>query len=157
MQPQAPNPSVAGEPRSPQRLAWRFMLVLGAAIIVGEVVAIVAALSSDSDTGLFPFLLPVLIYIALYVWLKAAFDPLRRRPDADPLWNERFPTHSVQEIQRFLRTVGEALGLQASDWSKLRPDEDWGAVKHRWSGGDGLELVELAMAMEDEYSLELPE
>lgn len=99
MQLQPPNQSVAGKPRSPQRLAWRFMLLLGAAIV--------AALSSDSDTGLFPFLLPVLIYIALYFCLKAAFDPVRQRPVAGPLWKERFPTHSVQKIQRFLHRVGE--------------------------------------------------
>lgn len=157
MQLQPPNQSVAGKPRSPQRLAWRFMLLLGAAIVAGEVVAIVAALSSNSDTGLFPFLLPVLICIALYFCLKAAFDPVRQRPDARPLWKERFPTHSVQEIQRFLRTVGEALGFQASDWGKLRPAEELSAVKHRWLGVDGMELVELTLTVEREYFLDLSE
>jgi len=146
-----------GKQADRQRLAWTLMVLLGTAIIVGEAAAIGAALTGNLDKNLFPFLLPVLVYIGLYFCLKAAFDPFRQRLDAGPLWQQQFPTRRAQEIQRFLRTVGEALEYHTSDWGKFRPADDLAALKHRWSGGDGMELVELAMQLEREYSLSLPE
>ena len=97
------------------------------------------------------------LIVAVVLGVKAARHPMRERADAMHLWRARFPLPPEAEIQRFLRVVGQSYGFRAEHGSKLRPDDTLAAIPHRWSGGDGLELVELVMAVEDEYSRELPE
>ncbi len=83
--------------------------------------------------------------------------PIRGRSDATDLWKAQFPAHTGEEIQRFIRVVGESFGFGARHWSKLRPDDPLAAIHHQWSGGDGMEAVELLMHVEREYSFQVPE
>jgi acyl carrier protein len=97
------------------------------------------------------------VVVAVSVVVGGTCHPIRGRTDVSQLWNERLPAHTEQELQRFLQTVGESLGYRAQDRSKLGPDDDLSTLHHRWHGGDGMELVELVMFVEREYSLKLPE
>ena len=151
------NSSAIAKHRSVPWLAWialNFVLVV---LILPMVSAMISAEADGGHSWRLPVVLGILLAAALYYCLKAASPPLRGHGDRRQLWKERFPAHAGQEIQRFLQTVGESLGYRAQDWCKLGPDDDLGALHHRWCGGDGMELTELVMSVEHEYSLELPE
>lgn len=152
-----PNQVVALKARPVPWLAWVFLNFVGVVLIVPIVSEVVSAEADAGHAWRLPVFLGIGLVAAFWFCLKAASRPLRGREDSGPLWQERFPAQTEQELQRFLQTVGESLAYQASDWDKLRPEDDLSALKHRWSGGDGMELVELVMAVEHEYSLELPE
>lgn len=145
------------KPRGVPWLAWIFLNFVGVVLILPMVSAIVSAEAEGGHCWRLPVVLGILSVAALWVCLKATFHPFRGRGDNRHLWKKRFPAHTSQEIQRFLQTVGESLGYREGDWGKLRPEDDLVGLKHRWSGGDGMELVELVMQLEREYSLALPE
>ena len=157
MQLEVPNQPVASRPPVRRWLAWAVLVLIGATIIVGELAAIDTAQVEGSDKNWFPLLLVVVLYIAIFFGLKATFHPIRGRGDERPSWKQRFPTHTDEEIQRFIRVVGESFGFRARNWSKLRPDDGLTAISQQWFCGDGMELVELVMLLEHEYSVELPE
>ncbi len=151
------NQFAIAKPRRVPWLAWIFLNFALVVLILPMFSAIVSAEAEGGHSWRLPVVLGILLVAALLFCLKTASRLFRGRCDNRQLWKERFPTRTEQEIQHFLRTVGEALGYRASDWGKFRPGDDLPALKHRWSGGDGMELVELVMAVEREYSVELAE
>jgi len=151
------NPSAIAKPRPVPWLAWTFLNFVGVVLILPVVSAMISTEADGGHSWRLPVVLGILLVAALYFCLKAASPPLRGHGDSRQLWKERFPAHTDQAVQRFLQTVGESLGYRAQDWRKLGPADDLGTLQHRWSGGDGMELIELVMNMEREYALELPE
>ena len=138
-------------------------LALGGLILIGgtAVAALAGAFVSVAKDGLdsrkLPFLLVIVIGVVLFFCLKAATHPIRGRSDEKHSWKEQFPTRTDQEIQRFIRVVGDSLGLREAHLCRLRPDDRVTALTQEWLCGDGLDIVELFMAIEEEYALELPE
>ncbi len=97
------------------------------------------------------------IYLVGFFCLQAATRPIRGRTDQRQSWKERFPAHREQELDRFLQIVGEELGLRKERWRRLRPDDRMVAVTQQWLCGDGMDIIELFLAIEQEYELDLPE
>ncbi|MCW5555913.1 MAG: hypothetical protein KIS67_27615 [Verrucomicrobiae bacterium] len=151
------NQFAIAEPRRVPWLAWIFLNFALVVLILPMFSAIVSAESDGGHSWRLPVVLGILLVAALWVCLNATSLPFRGRGDNRQLWKERFPGHTDQEIQRFLQTVGKALGYREQDWSKLGPEDDLSTLHHRWNGGDGMELVESVMGVEREYSLALPE
>lgn len=151
------NQLAIARPRRVPWLAWIFLNFVGVVLILPVVSAMISTEADGGHSWRLLVVLGIVLVAALLLCLKATSLPFRRRGDNRQLWKERFPAHTVQAVQRFLRTVGESLGYRAQDWSKLGPDDDLSTLHHRWSGGDGMELVELVMVVEREYSVGLPE
>jgi acyl carrier protein len=82
---------------------------------------------------------------------------LRGRTDQTQSWRERFPLRDEQEVQRFLQVIGELLGLKEERMRRLRPDDRPEDLTQDVFCGDGMGLVELMMAIEEAYGLELPD
>lgn len=151
------NQFAIAKPRRVPWLAWVFLNFALVVLILPMVSAIVSAETDGGHSWRLPVVLGILLVAVVWFCLKATSRPFRGRGDNRPLWKERFPAHTDQETKRFLQTVGESLGYREQDWRKLGPDEDLSSLHHRRNGGDGMELVELVMAVEREYGLELPE
>lgn len=157
MQTNDPNQPAAGTPRLTRWSAWIVPFFVGALVLAAVVGVVFHAVGGSCDVWRLLGWLGLGFVAALMVGVKAACHSIRGRSDATHLWKERFPTHTQGEIQRFIRVVGESFGFRARHWSKFRPDDPLTAIHHQWSGGDGMELVELVMHVEREYSVELPE
>ena len=102
---------------------------------------------------------PVVVVVCFVVFfcIQAACHPLRGRADQSQSWREKFPAHDEQEVQRFLQVVGESLGLKEERIRRLRPDDRPEDLTQEVFCGDGMDLVELMMAIEEAYGLKLPD
>ncbi len=130
-------------------IAGHFLMVLFG---IGQAVA-----KDGLHSRKLPFLVFLVIFVVGFFSLKAVTHPIRGRSDERRAWKERFPTYADQDFERFLRVVGEELGLPQDRWCRLRPDDRAPALTQEWLCGDGLDIIELFMAIEQEYGLELPE
>lgn len=137
--------------------AWTLPVLMGGTVVVAVIAAFVAAVRDGLDPGKLPFLAAIGLLVVLFLALKASFHPIRGRTDESRAWRERFPTRSDQDVQRFVRIVGESLALREDHRCRLRPDDRVSALTQEMLCGDGLDIVELVLAVEDEYGLELPE
>jgi len=135
-------------------VAWTVLILMGGTVLVAVVAAFVTAAVDGLDARKLSVLLAIVCVAVLVACLKSAFNPMRRRPDQMSRWRDQFPTQSEEEIQRFLKVVGGALGLQELHRCKLSPD-DRGADFEPLFGG--MELVQILMAVEEAYGLDLPD
>jgi acyl carrier protein len=133
------------------------LILIGGTILVGLAAAFLAAVVPGLDTRKLPWLLAIVLFAVIFFSLKAAFHPIRGRMDEMDRWRQQFPTQSDQEFQRFLQIVVESLGLRTKHLRKLRPDDRVRALSQEAFCGDGMDIVELIMAIETEYALNLPD
>ncbi len=147
----------AGTARLTQWSVWIVPFFVGALLLAAVVGVVFWTVGGRWNVCTLLGWLGLAFVAVLMVGVKAACHSIRGRSDATHLWKDRFPTHTQGEIQRFIRVVGESFGFRARHWSKLRPDDHLSDIRHQWSGGDGMELVELVMHVEREYSVQLPE
>lgn len=144
-------------------LSWIRWLAWGGLILIGGNVltVLLGFCQSVAKDGLHSRKLPFLVFLVIFVvgffCLKAATHPIRGRGDERRAWKERFPAQAAQDFKRFLQVVGDELGLRKERWCRLRPDDRVAALTQEWLCGDGLDIIELFMAIEQEYGLELPE
>jgi acyl carrier protein len=138
-------------------LVWTVLILIGGTILVGLAAAFLAAVVPDLDARKLPYLLGIVLFVVLFLCLKAAFNPIRGRADERHSWRDQFPTHSEQEVQRFLQGVVGSLGLRERHRCRLRPDDRVRDLTQEAFWGDGMDMVNLVMAVEKEYDLELPE
>jgi len=155
--PESASPPGAHSPRGLRWAAWTLLILMGGTVVVAVIAAFVTAVRDGLDDGKLPFLVAIVLWVVLFLALKALFHPIRGRTDESRAWRERLPTRSDQEVQRFLRIVGESLVLREDHRCRLHPDDRVSALTREMFCGDGLDIVELVMAVEDEYGLELPE
>lgn len=151
-----PKELEARRPRVVRWLAWTVLIAIGGTVVGAVVGAILAVVANGPDVrnllGWSFIGVLALVFIGLRSWL----NPIHQRPDQMSQWRRQFPTHGEQEIRRFLQIVGETLVLRKASIPKLSPDDRPDDVS-RALGGDGMDVVGMAMAVEREYSLELPE
>ena len=138
-------------------LAWGLLIMIGGTLVTALVSTFVTVPRDGLDSRMLPFLVVIVIWVVLFFSVKAATHPIRGRSDERPSWKERFPSHTDEEIKRFLQVVGDELGIRKERWCRLRPDDRVAALTQEWLCGDGLDIIELLMAVEQEYGLELPE
>jgi len=147
----------------PRRLSWIRWVAWGVLILIGGNILLLLfglcqSVSKDGwPSRKLPFFVFAVVFVIGFFGLKAATHPIRGRRDERRAWTERFPTHADQELDRFLQIVGEELGLRKERWCRLRPDDRMVAVTQEWLCGDGMDIIELFMAIEQEYGLDLPE
>jgi acyl carrier protein len=157
MKVEQPSQPGASQPPVARWLVWAVLILIGGTVVVPLVAALITAAADGEDTGKLPWLLAIVIYVVLFFCLEAAFHPIRGRTDEKYSWKEQFPTHADQEIQRFLQVVVGSLGLGEKHLCKLRPDDRVRDLTQEAFCGDGMDIVELIMAIEEEYALELPD
>jgi len=157
MNTELPSPRATGKPKLLQCLAWGVLTLVVGTVVVGAVGACMTVGKTGLYTRKLPFLLPVALFVVLFFWLKAALHPIRGRGDERHSWQEHFPTRSDQEVQRFVRAVGDSLGLREAHWCRLRPDDRVRDLTQEVFCGDGMDVIELVMDLENEYALELPD
>lgn len=157
MNTERPSKSPTRKPPLLRWLAWGVLLLIGGTIVAAVVSAFVDVASYGVDPRKLPFLIAIVIWFVLFFCLKAATNPIRGRGDERRAWREKFPNHTLQEIERFLRVVGDSLLTNQKHHHRLRPDDTAASITQEWLGGDGLDIVELFMDIEREYGLELPE
>ncbi len=138
-------------------LAWGVLLLIAVTIVAAVVSAFVDVARYGVDIRKLPFLIAIVIWFVLFFCLKAATHPIRGRGDERRAWRERFPKHTEQEIERFLRVVGDSLLTSEEHRDRLRPDDTAASLTQEWLCGDGMGIIEFIMAVEEEYGLELPE
>jgi len=150
MQAKDPNQAGAGRPGVAGLLVWVGMILFGLFALI-----FVSAALSPSHKGLvWPV---VVVCFVVFSFLQAACHPLRGRPDQTQSWRQQFPTHDEQEVRRFLQVVGESLGLKEERIRALRPDDRPEDLTQEVFCGDGMDLVELMMAIEEAYGVKLPD
>ena len=157
MKPETPTQAAPRRPQLIRWVAWGLLILLcgGLAVQVGTLVMSVA--QDGWGSRKLPFLLFIVVFVVGFFCLKALTNPIRDRGDERRAWRERFPKHTEQEIERFLRVIADSLLTSDKQRYRLRPDDTAAALTQEWLCGDGLDLVELLMAIEYEYGLELPE
>jgi acyl carrier protein len=155
--PESTSPPGARSPRGVRWAAWTLLILMGGTVVVPVIAAFVTAVMDGLDLGKLPFLVAIVLWVVLFLALKSLFHPIRGRTDESRAWRERFPTRSDQEVQRFLRIVGESLALREDRQCRLRPDDRVRDLTQEVFCGDGMDIVELVLAVEEEYGLELPE
>lgn len=138
-------------------LAWSVLLLIGGTVVAAVVSAFVDVARYGVDLRKLPFLIAIVIWFVLFFCLKAATNPIRGRGDERRAWQERFPTHTEQEIERFLRVVTDSLLTSEKHRDRLHPDDTTASLTQQWLCGDGMDIIEFIMAVEEEYGLELPE
>ncbi|MCW5555914.1 MAG: hypothetical protein KIS67_27620 [Verrucomicrobiae bacterium] len=138
-------------------LVWGVLLLIGGTIVAAVVSAFVDVARYGVDPRKLPFLIAIVIWFVLFFCLKAATNPIRGRSDERRSWREKFPSHTEQEIERFLRVVGDSLLTSEKHRDRLRPDDTVASLTQEWLCGDGMDIIEFIMAVEEEYGLELPE
>ncbi len=138
-------------------LAWGGLILIGGALVTTLVSTVVILAKDGLDSRRLPFLLFIVVFVGFFFCLKAVLHPICGRTDERQTWKERFPTHTDQEFERFLRVVGDSLGIREKHRGRLRPDDRVHALSQEWLCGDGMEVIELVMAIEQEYGLDLPE
>jgi acyl carrier protein len=117
-----------------------------------------AVLGPSLKSLVWPVVVVVMVVcFVVFFCLQAAFHPVRGRTDQTQSWREQFPTHDEQEIRRFVQVVGESLGLKEERMRGLRPDDRPEDLTQEVFCGDDMDLVELVMAIEEAYGLELPD
>ena len=146
-----PSKDGAGRPGVAGLLVWVGMFLFGLFALI-----FVSAALGPSHKGL---VWPVVVVVCFVVFfcIQAACHPLRGRSDQTQFWREKFPTHDEREVERFLQVVGESLGLKKERIRALRPDDRPEDLTQEVFCGDGMDLVELMMAIEEAYALELPD
>ena len=155
-----PSQTPARKPSLPpliRWLVWGFLILLVAGWVIPLLGTIISVAKEGSSSRKLPFLLFVVVFVVGFFGIKALTNPIRGRGDERRAWKERFPSHTDQEIERFLRVVGDALLTSEKHHCRLRPDDRPAALTQEWLGGDGMDIIELLMAVEQEYGLELPE
>jgi acyl carrier protein len=142
-----PNQAGAGRPGVAGLLVWVGMFLFGLFALI-----FVSAALGPSHKGL---VWPVVVVVCFVVFfcIQAACHPLRGRSDQTQCWREKFPTRDEREVQRFLQVIGESLGLKEERMRALRPED----LTQEVFCGDGMDLVELMMAIEEAYALEFPD
>jgi len=142
-------------------MAWGFLILLGGSVVLMLVGMLVGTTSSVAKEGwyspelLFPVI--IVIYVVGFFSVAWATHPIRGRGVERRAWKERFPTQTDQEVERFIAVAGDELGLNKDRWCRLRPDDRVAALTQEWMCGDGMDIIEFSMAVEEEYGLELPE
>ena len=157
MNPRPPIPAGTRRPFVLRWLAWGLLLSMGGTLIAALIGTFVTVAQDGVDWQKLPFLLAIAIWVVLFFCLKAATNPIRSRADERPSWKEQFPNHTAQEVERFLQVAGDSLGVNEKHLRRLRPEDRVAALTQEWLCGDGMDLVELLMAIETEYELELPD
>lgn len=152
---QAQEPE-ARRPRVLRWVVWMVLIAVGGTVVGGVVEAIVGAATDGLDVGKLLVWVFIGALALVLMGLRSWLNPINRRPDQMSQWRRQFPGHSEQEIRRFIQTVGEPLVLRDASIPRLSPD-DRPADVSRAFGGDGMDVVEMAMAVEREYALRLPE
>ncbi len=157
MNAERPAQPAARKPRLILWLGWGGVILIGAWIITALAGTVISLAKDGLNSRKLPFLLFIVVFVALFFFLKAALHPIRGRGDEGRAWQERFPTHTDQEFERFLRVVSDSLGIREKHRGRLRPDDRVRALSQEWLCGDGMDVIELFMDIEREYGLELPE
>ena len=137
-------------------VAWMVLILMGGTVLVAILAAFVTAAVDGLETRKLPVLLAIVFVAVVFAWLKCGLNPIRRRTDQTNRWRQRFPAWSEQEIQAFLQVVGESLLLGTKHNCKFSPDDRMRDLSRAF-GGDGLEIVEMLMAVEAAYALNLPD
>ncbi len=158
MSTEQPTSSPTRQPCLIRWLAWGLLILIGAGLAIPLVSAIVSVGKEGAASQTLPIPLVILvIYVVGFFIVAWATHPIRGRGVEQRAWKERFPTHTDQEIERFIGVVGDELGLSKERWCRLRPDDRVAALTQEWMCGDGMDIIEFIMAVEEEYGLELPE
>jgi acyl carrier protein len=152
-----PTQADNSKPRVVRWLVWSVLIFIGGTVLVAVVATFVTAVVDGLDTRKLPFLLGIVLFVVLFLCLKAAFHPIRGRDDESHSWKDQLPTHSEQEVQRFLQVVVSSLDLRERHLCRLRPDDRVRDLTQEAFCGDGMDTLNLVMAVEKEYGLELPE
>ncbi len=153
MKVEQPSQPGASQPPVARWLVWAVLILIGGTVVV----PLVAALVFDAGGGLNMVLPGFLVFVVIAViiaCLQSASNPMHRRTDQMSRWREQFPAQSEPEIQRFLQVVGESLGLSKMHICKLSPDDRAADFEPLFGG---MELVEMLMAVEEAYGLDLPD
>ena len=156
----SPNQSPTRKPCLPSLIrwfVWGFLILLLAGWIIPLVGAIFAVAKEGSSSRTLPFLIFMVVFVVGFFGIKALTNPILGRGDERRTWEERFPSHTDQEIDRFLRVVADSLLSSDKHLARLRPDDTAAALTQQWLFGDGMDIIELLMSVEQEYGLELPE
>ena len=143
-------------PRLMRWVAWMLVILMGGTFLVAVVAAFVTDTVDGLDTRKLPVLLAIVFVAAIIAWLKCGFNPIRRRTDHMNRWRQLFPAQNEQEIRAFLQVVSKALLLGTKHNCKFSPDDRMQDLSRAF-GGDGLEIVEMLMAVEWAYALDLPD
>lgn len=143
-------------PRLLRWLAWTVLIAIGGTVIGAAAAAIFAVMVDGLDVRKLLVWLFIGTLAIVFIGLRSWLNPIHQRPDQMSQWRSQFPAHGEEEIRRFLQIVGEPLVLRNASIPKLSPDDRPVDVSRAF-GGDGMDLVEMAMAVEREYALELPE
>jgi acyl carrier protein len=157
MNAERPTQTAARKPRLILWIGWGGVILIGAWIITALAGTVISLAKDGWGSRKLPFLLFIVAFVVIFFCLKAALHPIRGRGDERRAWQERFPTHTDQEFERFLRVVSDSLGIREKHRGRLRPDDRVRALSQEWLCGDGMEIIELFMAIEQEYGLDLPE
>ena len=94
-------------PLMAQWLVWTVLILIGGMFFLVLIVSVVTSLAHGMDDRLVPFLVLIVLFVAVFICLKALFKPTRGRTDEMDRWRQQFPTHKQEEIHRFLQIVGE--------------------------------------------------
>ena len=146
-----------------RRLSWIRWVAWGGLILMGGTILLLLfglcqSVAKDGwHSRKLPFFMFAVIFVIGFFGMKAATHPIRGRRDERRAWKERFPTHTDQEFERFLRVVGDSVGVSEKHLCRLRPDDRVTALTQEWLCGDGMDIIELFMDIEREYGLDLPE
>jgi hypothetical protein len=92
-----------------QWLVWTVLILIGGMFFLALIVFVVASLAHGMDARLMPYLVLIVLFVAVFICLKALSKPTRGRTDEMDRWRQQFPTHKQEEIHRFLQIVGESL------------------------------------------------
>jgi acyl carrier protein len=161
MNPEPPNQPPTRKPSLPSLFrwfAWGGLILIGAGLAIPLVSAIVSAGKESAASRTLPIPLVIIaIWFALFFGIKALTNPILGRSDERRAWKERFPRHTDQEFERFLRVTTDSLLTSEKHRDRLRPDDRVAALTQESMGGDGMDIIEFVMAVEGEYRLELPE
>jgi acyl carrier protein len=157
MSTELPTPRATGKPKVFQWFAWGVLILVVGTVGAAAVGMCMTASKDGVDIRKWPFLLPIALFVVLFFCLKAALHPIRSRGDEQRSWQEQFPTRSDEEVRRFVRTVGDSLGLREAHRCRLRPDDRVRDLTQEVFCGDGMDVIELVMDLEMEYALELPD
>ena len=157
MNAERPTQTAARKPRLILWIGWGGVILIGAWIITALAGTVISLAKDGWGSRKLPFLLFIVAFVVIFFCLKAALHPIRGRGDERRAWQERFPTHTDQEFERFLRVVGDSVGVSEKHLCRLRPDDRVTALTQEWLCGDGMDIIELFMDIEREYGLDLPE
>lgn len=157
MNAERPTQEDARKPRLILWLAWGGLILIGGTLVTALVGTSISLGKDGLNSRKLPFLLFIAAFVVLFFCLKSALHPIRGRGDERRAWQERFPTHTDQEFERFLRVVSDSLGIREKHRGRLRPDDRVRALSQEWLCGDGMDVIELFMDIEREYGLDLPE